>query len=161
MKNLKGYICLLVVFISMIVIASCTTPTTAPLPSSEPVQETEAPAQASGAPGSEMVGKIQANYNFVEGTVLLTPQPDMVSKLVLKPDYKASKDLKIVYITKHLLNPYFVAGAKGVEARCKELGITCEVLAPEKPDNPEEQIRMIEDAVNKKADGILVYAVEF
>lgn len=115
---------------------------------------------ATPEPKPEGIGEIKSGYTFEEGTLLLTPQPDLVAQVQLKPDYKASKDLHVVFITKHLLNPYFVAADLGAKQRCADMGVTCDFYAPEKPDNPEEQIRMIEDAVNKGVDGILLFAVD-
>lgn len=106
------------------------------------------------------VGVISSGYNFPEGSLLLTPQPDLIAKFQLKPDYKASKPIKIAYITKHLVNQYFVATDKGVQARCQQMGVQCTTFAPQIPDNPEEQIRLVEDAVNKKFDAIVIYAVD-
>lgn len=106
------------------------------------------------------LGVLGPGYTFAEGTLLLTPQPTLVAQFQLKPSYKASKPIKIAYITKHLVNQYFVATDQGVQARCKEMGVQCTTFAPEKPDNPEEQIRMVEDAVNKKFDAIVIYAVD-
>ena len=118
------------------------------------------PAVPAGEAQGEGLGEIQAGYTFEEGTLLLTPQPPLIEQVELKPDYKPGQDLHLVFITKHLLNPYFVAADQGARKRCEEMGVTCDFYAPEKPDNPEEQIRMIEDAVNQQIDGILVYAVD-
>jgi len=110
----------------------------------------------------EGLGEILPGYIMNEGTVLLTPQPELVEQVELMPDYQVEngEDYHFVYITKHLLNPYFVAADRGAKKRCEEMGVTCDFLVPEKPDNPEEQIRMIEDAINMGVDGILIYAVD-
>jgi ABC-type sugar transport system substrate-binding protein len=115
---------------------------------------------ATPLPKPKGVGELNASYQMDEGTILLTPQPDLIAQFKLKPEYKSTKALNIAYITKHLVNAYFVATDRGVQKRCKEMGVNCTTFAPEKPDNPEEQIRMVEDAVNKKVDGIVIYTVD-
>jgi ribose transport system substrate-binding protein len=121
-----------------------------------------AEAVATPEPSAEGVGEILPNYLFEEGTVLLTPQYDLVDQVEVMPDYTVEngEDYHFVFITKHHLNPYFVAATQGAQRRCEEMGVRCDFYAPEKPDNPEEQIRMIEDAINQGVDGILVYAVD-
>jgi len=146
--------------VSLLPLAGCAAPTPQVVVQKETVTVRETVMVQSSPALAEGLGETKDAYVFPEGSVLLTPQPDLIAKFQLKPDYKASRPLNIVFITKHLLAPYFVAGAKGFEKRCQELGVNGTVYAPEKPDNPEEQIRMIEDAVNKKVDGIVIYAVD-
>lgn len=149
-----GTVLALLVFM---VLAACAGATPAPAPTSAPAA---AATSATQGQGGESVGQILPDYRFEPGTALLTPQPDLVGQFKLKPDYKANKAYNIAYITKNLVNPYFVATDRGVQKRCKELGVNCTTFAPEKPDNPEEQIRMVEDAVNKGVDAIVIFVVD-
>ena len=57
---------------------------------------------------------------------------------------------KIVVFTKNVTNPFWKAVRIGADKAGKELGADIEHAAPTKPDNIEEQTRLVEDWIVRK-----------
>jgi len=77
--------------------------------------------------------------------LLLTPQPA-----------PAQKPLRMGLIVKNLVNPFWVYMRQGAEVAAKKHNIELTTYAPTKPDNVEEQIRIMEDLIQKKVDAIII-----
>ena len=73
----------------------------------------------------------------------------------------AQKDLHLVLFVKNVTNPFWRAVRVGGEKAAKELGVKLEVAAPTKPDNIEEQTRLVEDWIVRKPDGFVFVPVDF
>ena len=69
---------------------------------------------------------------------------------------KEKKTLVIGFIVKNLVNPFFVAMKNGAEQAGKDYGVDVKVYSPEKPNDVEAQIRIMEDMIQKKFDAIVV-----
>ena len=69
---------------------------------------------------------------------------------------KAAKDLKLAFIVKNLVNPFFVTMKEGALAAAKKYGVDLTVYAPKRPDDVEEQVRIMEDLIQRKVDAIIV-----
>ncbi len=67
----------------------------------------------------------------------------------------------IAFFLKNVTNPFWKACRIGAEKATKELGNTMEVVAPTKPDNIEEQTRLVEDWIVKKPDAFAFVPVDF
>lgn len=68
----------------------------------------------------------------------------------------------VVFYVKNVTNPFWKAVRDGAERAAKEAGnITMEVAAPTKPDNIEEQMRLVEDWITKKPDGMVFVPVDY
>jgi ribose transport system substrate-binding protein len=72
---------------------------------------------------------------------------------------KDPKDVQIVYIVKDLVNPFFVEMKWGGAAAAKEHGVKYTCLAPERY-SVENQIRIMEDAIQQKVDGIVIVPID-
>lgn len=72
----------------------------------------------------------------------------------------AAKPTRVALIVKNLVNPFWNYMREGAEEKAKELGIEVVTLAPTKPDNLEEQIRIVEDCVQKRLDAIVLVPVD-
>jgi ribose transport system substrate-binding protein len=72
---------------------------------------------------------------------------------------KDPKDMQIVYIVKDLVNPFFVEMKWGGFAAAKEHGVQYTCLAPERY-SVENQIRIMEDAIQKKVDAIVIVPID-
>jgi len=72
---------------------------------------------------------------------------------------KDPKDMQIVYIVKDLVNPFFVEMKWGGFAAAKEYGVQYTALAPERY-SVENQIRIMEDAIQKKVDAIVIVPID-
>ncbi len=60
-----------------------------------------------------------------------------------------------------MTNPFWKACRIGAEKAAKELGVDLEVVAPTKPDNIEEQTRLVEDWIVKKPDAFVFVPVDY
>ena len=58
---------------------------------------------------------------------------------------QAGKPPTIAFFVKNVTNPFWKACRIGAEKAAKDLGVNLEVVAPTKPDNIEEQTRLVED----------------
>lgn len=67
----------------------------------------------------------------------------------------------IAFFVKNVTNPFWKACRVGAEKAAKELGVTLEVVAPTKPDNIEEQTRLVEDWIVKKPDAFVFVPVDY
>jgi ribose transport system substrate-binding protein len=70
--------------------------------------------------------------------------------------FGAAKKYKMVFIVKSMDNPFWNMMLEGAQMAAKDLGIEIKGLAPIKPNNVEEQIRQMEDAITSKMDAIIV-----
>jgi len=73
----------------------------------------------------------------------------------------SQKELHLVLFLKNVTNPFWRAVRVGGEKAAKELGVKLEIAAPTKPDNIEEQTRLVEDWIVKKPDGFAFVPVDF
>lgn len=65
------------------------------------------------------------------------------------------------FFVKNVTNPNWKYARIGAEKAAKELGVTLEHVAPTKPDNIEEQTRLVEDWIIKKPTGFVFVPVDF
>jgi ribose transport system substrate-binding protein len=70
--------------------------------------------------------------------------------------FAAAKRYKMVFIVKSMDNPFWDMMLEGAKKAAKDLNLEIKGLAPIKPNNVEEQIRMMEDAITMKVDAIVV-----
>jgi ribose transport system substrate-binding protein len=68
---------------------------------------------------------------------------------------------KIVVFTKNVTNPFWKAVRVGADKAGKELGADIEHAAPTKPDNIEEQTRLVEDWIVRKPAAMVFVPVDF
>jgi ribose transport system substrate-binding protein len=80
--------------------------------------------------------------------------PEPVYKLDTK--VKPAKPYTIAVVLKNFTNPFWLTHQKAATQAGKDLGVNITVLAPTKPDNVEEQIRILEDLISKKVDAVVV-----
>jgi ribose transport system substrate-binding protein len=71
-------------------------------------------------------------------------------------EMEATQSWKIAYIIKNTINPFWVRTMEGAVGAGEDFGAEVTVLAPQKPDNVEEQIRIVEDVVQQGVDGICI-----
>lgn len=72
---------------------------------------------------------------------------------------KNPKDIVIAYVTKELTNPFFVESKWGGNAAANKHGVQYVCLAPEKY-SVENQIRIIEDLIQRKVDAIIINPID-
>jgi ribose transport system substrate-binding protein len=71
------------------------------------------------------------------------------------------KKVSLAFFVKNVTNPFWKACRIGAEKAAKEFNITLEVVAPTKPDNIEEQTRLVEDWIVKKPDAFVFVPVDY
>ena len=74
---------------------------------------------------------------------------------------QAGKPPTIAFFVKNVTNPFWKACRIGAEKAGKEFGVTIETVAPTKPDNIEEQTRLVEDWIVKKPDAFVFVPVDY
>jgi ribose transport system substrate-binding protein len=67
----------------------------------------------------------------------------------------------IAFFIKNVTNPFWKACRIGAEKAGKEFGVTIETVAPTKPDNIEEQTRLVEDWIVKRPDAFVFVPVDY
>ena len=90
--------------------------------------------------------------------VVASPGPATGQEPVYQFDTKVkpAKLYKIAVVLKNFTNPFWLTHQKAAEQAGKDLGVDVTVLAPTKPDNVEEQIRILEDLISKKVDAVVL-----
>lgn len=148
-----------------LVLAACS-PAPASSPASGPATSpTSAPASpvppATGAPAA------QATAPAASGTAAVSaaPGPTFTAKegVVSADQFKgtrAKRPYRLAFVTKNWVNPVWLEFKRGSDDAARELGATIESFAPNKPDNLEEEIKIMEDLIAKKVDGIVFTAVD-
>ena len=74
---------------------------------------------------------------------------------------QGGKPATIAFFVKNVTNPFWKACRIGAEKAGKALGVTVETVAPTKPDNIEEQTRLVEDWIVKKPDAFVFVPVDY
>ena len=74
---------------------------------------------------------------------------------------EAQKKLTLVVFTKNVTNPFWKAVRVGADKAGKALGVEVVHAAPTKPDNIEEQTRLVEDWIVKKPDAFVFVPVDY
>jgi ribose transport system substrate-binding protein len=85
----------------------------------------------------------------------------VVGAAALPDPVQAQKKHKIVVFTKNVTNPFWKAVRTGADKAGKALGVEIEHAAPTKPDNIEEQTRLVEDWIVKKPDAFVFVPVDY
>lgn len=75
-------------------------------------------------------------------------------------DVKANEEYKIGYIAKNTTNPYMVAQAEGIKKAGKDMGFEAVTQAPSTADSVEEQVKIMEDMIQKEMDVIIVHCAD-
>jgi ribose transport system substrate-binding protein len=70
--------------------------------------------------------------------------------------WAAAKKYRMVFIVKSMDNPFWNMMLEGAQKAANELNLEIKGLSPIKPNNVEEQIRMMEDGITMKMDAIIV-----
>lgn len=77
--------------------------------------------------------------------------------LQVKTKVKAKKKYVIACVVKNSTNPYMVKQLEGLKKAGKDMGFEPVVLAPAKQDSIEEQVRIIEDLLQRGIDALVVH----
>jgi ribose transport system substrate-binding protein len=75
----------------------------------------------------------------------------------VRTDVKAKRKYTIACIVKNSTNPYMVQQLAGVRKAAQDMGFEAITLAPAKQDSIEEQVRIVEDLLQKKIDALIIH----
>lgn len=78
----------------------------------------------------------------------------------ISSDIKAKEKYKIACIVKNSTNPYMVSQLAGVARAAEDMGFEAITMAPAKQDSVEEQVKIMEDMIQKGVNAIIVHAVD-
>lgn len=73
----------------------------------------------------------------------------------------AAAEETLVLFVKNVTNPFWKSVRVGADKAADELGVTLEHAAPTKPDNIEEQTRLVEDWIVRKPDAMVFVPVDY
>ncbi len=73
---------------------------------------------------------------------------------------KANKRYTIACIVKNSTNPYMVGNLKGTEKAGQDMGFDSILMAPSTNDSVEEQVKIMEDLMQKGVDAFIVHCVD-
>lgn len=131
---------LAVVMIMALVLTGCSTPAT---PSSnEPAKTAPEPAKVDSKPVDQ------------------SSLPTKGIGTTISTDVKANKPYKIAIIVKNTTNPFLLRSIAGTEKAAKDMGFECISLAPARQDSLEDQVKIIEDAIQKGVEGIILHPID-
>lgn len=77
------------------------------------------------------------------------------------PAIAQARKPKIAFFVKNVTNPFWKACRIGAEKAARDFNLDLEVVAPTKPDNIEEQTRLVEDWIVKKPDAFVFVPVDY
>lgn len=92
---------------------------------------------------------------------LATMAAGVAAPAILPRASLAQSGKTVVFHLKNVTNPFYKNVRDGAERAAKDLGINIQIAAPTKPDNIEEQIRIVEDWVVRKPDGMVFVPVDY
>ncbi len=143
MKKKSIFLSLVVMFV--LILSACTaTPTSAPA--------TEAATQEMAAT-EEMAATDEtvATEEMAETEVVAT-EPEPVYDF--DPNVPADSDYNVAIVVKNFQSAFWAQHVDGATQAAEDLGVTLTAHAPEKPENIEEQIAILEDLITKGVDCI-------
>ena len=85
----------------------------------------------------------------------------LASAMAIAPLPARAEGETVVLFLKNITNPYWRAVRIGGEKAAKEHGLNIEIAAPTKPDNIEEQTRLVEDWIVKRPDAFVFVPVDY
>lgn len=91
----------------------------------------------------------------------LTSAAASIGTFPASPALSQGKTPTVAFFVKNVTNPFWKACRIGAEKAAKDFNLQLEVVAPTKPDNIEEQTRLVEDWIIKKPDAFVFVPVDF
>jgi len=98
---------------------------------------------------------------FIKTSLAATTSVAALGTLPHRAGAQAAKPATIAFFVKNVTNPFWKACRVGAEKAGKALGVTVDTVAPTKPDNIEEQTRLVEDWIVKKPDAFVFVPVDY
>jgi ABC-type sugar transport system substrate-binding protein len=152
------------------VLTGCSAPSesSAPAESSAPVEESVAPAEESASvEPSDVVEESRSAFSTElmaseADTTPVEPADLPISGIgpEVTTDVKAKESYKIAIIVKNTTNPFLLKSIAGAEKAAADMGFECISLAPATQDSLEDQVKIIEDAIQQGVKGIILHPID-
>jgi ABC-type sugar transport system substrate-binding protein len=78
----------------------------------------------------------------------------------ISTDVKANKKYKIAIIVKNTTNPFLLKSIAGAEKAAKDMGFECVSLSPARQDSLDDQVKIMEDAIQMGVNGIILHPID-
>jgi len=75
-------------------------------------------------------------------------------------DVKANSKYKIAIVVKNTTNPFLLKSIAGAQKAAEDMGFECVSLAPARQDSLEDQVKLIEDAIQQGVQGIILHPID-
>ncbi len=96
----------------------------------------------------------------VEKEVIVTAEVEEARDLTpvfdFDPTVTPKEPYQLALVLKNFTNPFWLTHQKSGGRAADDFGVEVTVLAPSKPDNVEEQIRIVEDLIQSGVDGVAI-----
>jgi len=125
---------------------------------SAPQQTTQSAAPAANSAASPAESQSTASASGDASSAVTLPTTGIGSQIATT--VKAKKTYKIACIVKNSTNPYMLSQLQGVKKAGADEGFESVLMAPATQDSVEEQVKIIEDMIQKKVNGIIIQCVD-
>lgn len=75
-------------------------------------------------------------------------------------DVKAKENYKIAIVVKNTTNPFLLKSIAGAMKAGEDMGFECISLSPARQDSLEDQVKLIEDAIQQGVQGIVLHPID-
>ena len=99
--------------------------------------------------------------NFIKASVAASGAAAGLGTLVTTVYAQSGGKPTIAFFVKNVTNPFWKGCRIGAEKAAKDLSVNLDVVAPTKPDNIEEQTRLVEDWIVKKPESFVFVPVDY
>ncbi len=132
-------------------------------PTATPASAAPAAPAASAAPAAPAAPAIFSSEKASEAD----STPVAIDQLPIKgigaqvtTDVKAASPYKIAIVVKNTTNPFLLKSIAGAEKGGLDMGYECVSLSPARQDSLEDQVKIIEDAIQQGIQGIILHPID-
>lgn len=75
-------------------------------------------------------------------------------------ELKANEAFKIAIVVKNTTNPFLLKSIAGAQKAADDMGYECITLSPARQDSLEDQVKIIEDAIQQGIQGIILHPID-
>ncbi len=152
-------ICIILLSAALLItmFTACSTPPA----SGKASQDSKPPAQSSAAPSAPSSAEPHASSSQAspsQGADIELPTTGIGASI--STNLKANEKYTIACIVKNSTNPYMVGCLNGVQKAAEDMGFEAVLMAPSTNDSVEEQVKIMEDLIQKGVDGFVLVPVD-
>ena len=155
----KSIALILALAVLCLMFAACSTPKkeTPPPATEAPTVETKTPAIETETPETEAP---ETGTEETQAPEVQSGLPTTGIGTQITSDVKADGTYTIACIVKNSTNPYMVSCLNGVKKAAEDMGFEAVLMAPATADSVEEQVKIMEDLIQKGVDGFVIAPVD-